>query len=128
VLIKNAEALERFAKVDTLIIDKTGTLTVGKPELVAVLPATGRDEMEVLRLAASLERGSEHPLAEAIVAGAIDRGVNLAKATDFEAVTGKGVTGVVDDKRVALGNAKLVQDLGLDALKRPTEGAMKARQ
>jgi Cu+-exporting ATPase len=115
VLIKNAEALERFAKVDTLIIDKTGTLTVGKPELVAVLPATGRDEMEVLRLAASLERGSEHPLAEAIVAGAIDRGVNLAKATDFEAVTGKGVTGVVDDKRVALGNAKLVQDLGLDA-------------
>jgi Cu+-exporting ATPase len=110
VLIKNAEALERFAKVDTLIIDKTGTLTVGKPELVAVLPATGRDEMEV-----SLERGSEHPLAEAIVAGAIDRGVNLAKATDFEAVTGKGVTGVVDDKRVALGNAKLVQDLGLDA-------------
>jgi Cu+-exporting ATPase len=93
VLIKNAEALERFAKVDTLIIDKTGTLTVGKPELVAVLPATGRDEMEVLRLAASLERGSEHPLAEAIVAGAIDRGVDLAKATDFEAVTGKGVTG-----------------------------------
>ncbi len=115
VLIKNAEALERFAKVDTLIIDKTGTLTVGKPELVAVLPTTGHDEIEVLRLAASLERGSEHPLAEAIVAGAIDRGVDLAKATDFEAVTGKGVTGVVDDKRVALGNARLLSDLGLDA-------------
>jgi Cu+-exporting ATPase len=115
VLIKNAEALERFAKVDTLIIDKTGTLTVGKPRLVAVLPGTGHDEMEVLRLAASLERGSEHPLAEAIVAGATDRGVELAKATDFEAVTGKGVKGVVDEKRVALGNAKLLADLGLDA-------------
>ncbi len=115
VLIKNAEALERFAKVDTLIIDKTGTLTVGKPRLVAVLPGAEHDEMEVLRLAASLERGSEHPLAEAIVAGAMDRGVELAKATDFEAVTGKGVKGVVDEKRVALGNAKLLADLGLDA-------------
>ena len=114
VLIKNAEALERFAKVDTLIVDKTGTLTVGKPKLVAVLPETGHDEAEVLRLAASLERGSEHPLAEAIVAGAEERGVDLAKADEFEAVTGKGVTGVVDGKRVALGNAKLVADLGLE--------------
>ncbi len=114
VLIKNAEALERFAKVDTLIVDKTGTLTVGKPKLVAVLPQPGHDETEVLRLAASLERGSEHPLAEAIVSGAEERGVEIAKAEDFEAVTGKGVIGVVDGRSVALGNAKLVADLGLD--------------
>jgi Cu+-exporting ATPase len=115
VLIKNAEALERFARVDTLMIDKTGTLTVGKPRLVAVLPEAGHDEAEVLRLAASLERGSEHPLAEAIVAGAEERGVKLAKAEDFEAVTGKGVKGVVDGRRVALGNARMVADLGIDA-------------
>ena len=114
VLIKNAESLERFAKVDTLIVDKTGTLTVGKPKLVAVLPQSGHDESEVLRLAASLERGSEHPLAEAIVSGAEDRGVELAKAEDFEAITGKGVKGIVDGKPVALGNAKLVADMGLD--------------
>ena len=114
VLIKNAEALERFAKVDTLIIDKTGTLTVGKPKLIAVLPEAGHDETEVLRLAASLERGSEHPLAEAIVAGAEARGIELSKTDDFEAVTGKGVKGIVDGKAVALGNAKLVADLGLD--------------
>ena len=114
VLIKNAEALERFAKVDTLIVDKTGTLTVGKPKLVAVLPEAGHDEAEVLRLAASLERGSEHPLAEAIIAGAEERGVAFVKAEDFEAVTGKGVKGVVDGKPVALGNAKLIADLGLD--------------
>ncbi len=114
VLIKNAEALERFAKVDTLIVDKTGTLTVGKPKLVAVLPEAGHNEAEVLRLAASLERGSEHPLAEAIVAGAEERGVALAKAEEFEALTGKGVKGVVDGKKVALGNAKLVADMDLD--------------
>ena len=114
VLIKNAEALERFAKVDTLIVDKTGTLTVGKPKLVAVLPEAGHDEQEILRLAASLERGSEHPLAEAIVTGAEERGVAFAKTDDFEAVTGKGVKGVVDGRAVALGNAKLVADLGLD--------------
>ena len=114
VLIKNAEALERFARVDTLIVDKTGTLTVGKPELVAVLPEEGFDESEVLRLAASLERGSEHPLAESIVAGATARGVALADATDFEAVTGKGVKGTVDGKRVALGNAKMMAELGLE--------------
>ena len=114
VLIKNAEALERFAKVDTLIVDKTGTLTVGKPKLVAVLPEAGHDEDEVLRLAASLERGSEHPLAEAIVTGAEERGVALAKAEEFEAFTGKGVKGVVDGKPVALGNTKLVAELGLD--------------
>lgn len=114
VLIKNAEALERFAKVDTLIVDKTGTLTVGKPKLVAVMPESGHDEAEVLRLAASLERGSEHPLAEAIVAGAEARGIELAKAEAFEALTGKGVKGVVDGKPVALGNVKLLAELGHD--------------
>jgi len=114
VLIKNAEALERFAKVDTLIVDKTGTLTVGKPKLVAVLPAAVHEEDEVLRLAASLERGSEHPLAEAIVSGAEERGVELAKADEFEAITGKGVKGVVDGQAVALGNAALLTELGLD--------------
>ena len=114
VLIKNAEALERFEKVDTLIVDKTGTLTKGEPQLVAILPVTGYDESTVLRLAATLERGSEHPLAEAIVRGAEDRGVALAEAADFEAVTGKGVKGTVDGKAVAIGNLKLVQDLGLE--------------
>jgi len=113
VLIKNAEALERFEKVDTLIVDKTGTLTEGKPKLVAVLPEAGHDEAEVLRLAASLERGSEHPLAEAIVRGAEERGVALTEATDFEAVTGKGVKGVVDGNAVALGNLALMTDMGL---------------
>ena len=115
VLIKNAEALERFEKVDTLIVDKTGTLTEGKPRLVAVLPETGYDEADVLRLAASLERGSEHPLAEAIVQGAEERGVKMANAEDFEAVTGKGVKGVVDGKTVALGNLAMIRDLGLEA-------------
>ena len=114
VLIKNAEALERFAKVDTLIVDKTGTLTEGKPKLVAVLPEAGHDEAEVLRLAASLERGSEHPLAEAIVKGAEARGVEMVNAEDFEAITGMGVKGVVDGKAVALGNAKMVAEMGLD--------------
>ncbi|MBO9444024.1 copper-translocating P-type ATPase [Phaeobacter italicus] len=114
VLIKNAEALERFEKVDTLIVDKTGTLTEGKPRLVTVLPEPGRDEAEVLRLAASLERGSEHPLAEAIVRGAEERGVDMAKARDFEAVIGKGVRGVVDGRAVALGNLALITDMGLE--------------
>jgi Cu+-exporting ATPase len=114
VLIKNAEALERFAKVDTLIVDKTGTLTVGKPKLIAVLPETGNDESELLRLAASLERGSEHPLAEAIVTGAEERGLVLSKVEDFEAIIGKGVQGKAEDKTVALGNAKLMADMGID--------------
>ncbi|MDH3264641.1 MAG: copper-translocating P-type ATPase, partial [Paracoccaceae bacterium] len=115
VLIKNAEALERFERVDTLIVDKTGTLTEGKPRLVAVLPEEGEGEAEVLRLAATLERGSEHPLAEAIVAGAVARGVTLGEAKDFEAVTGKGVTGTVEGRPVALGNLGLLDELGLDA-------------
>lgn len=115
VLIKNAEALERFEKVDTLMVDKTGTLTEGKPRLVAVLPQPGHDEGEVLRLAATLERGSEHPLAEAIVKGAQERGIALAEASDFEAITGKGVVGIVDGKKIMLGNLKLVTDHGIDA-------------
>ena len=115
VLIKNAEALERFEKIDTLIVDKTGTLTEGKPKLVAVLPEQGFEESEVLRIAASLERGSEHPLAEAIVNGAEERGIALAKAEDFEAVTGKGVKGTVDGRMVALGNKAMIEDLGLAA-------------
>ena len=115
VLIKNAEALERLEKVDVLMVDKTGTLTEGKPTLVAVLPETGFEENEVLRLAASLERGSEHPLAEAIVRGANDRGIALSKAEDFNAITGKGVTGLVDGRLVALGNAALLDQLGLNS-------------
>ena len=115
VLIKNAEALEAFERVDTLIVDKTGTLTVGKPLLAAVLPEAGHDEAEILRLAASLERGSEHPLAEAIVRGAEARGLTLANAEAFEAVTGMGVKGVVDGKAVALGNAKMLAQLGVEA-------------
>ncbi len=115
VLIKNAEALERFEKIDTLIVDKTGTLTEGKPRLVAVMPEAGFDEAEVLRLAASLERGSEHPLAEAIVRGAEDRGVAMDEASAFEAITGKGVKGTVGGKAVALGNIAMVRDLGLEA-------------
>ncbi len=114
VLIKDAAALETFAKVDTLIVDKTGTLTMGKPKLVAVLPEDGQDEAEVLRLAASLERGSEHPLAEAIVEGAEERGIAMVKAGDFEAITGMGVKGTVDGKAVALGNARMLKELGLD--------------
>ncbi|MSU90336.1 heavy metal translocating P-type ATPase [Rhodobacteraceae bacterium 2CG4] len=109
VLIKDAEALERMARVDTLVVDKTGTLTEGKPKLTDVVALGDASEDEVLRLAATLERGSEHPLAEAIVAGAKARGVALDKAADFEAVTGKGVTGRVGDRRVELGNAALMQ-------------------
>jgi Cu+-exporting ATPase len=114
VLIRNAEALERFEKVDTLIVDKTGTLTMGRPRLAEVVPQPGHSEDEVLRLAATLEKGSEHPLAEAIVDGAQERGLALGSAEAFEAVTGKGVKGRVDGRRVALGNLRLLQDLGID--------------
>ena len=113
VLIKNAEALERFEKVDTLIVDKTGTLTEGKPRVVAVEPEAGFDENRLLRLAASLERGSEHPLASAIVAAATERGLDLSDADDFDAPTGKGVRGTVDGAQVALGNLHLLRDLGV---------------
>ncbi|MCH2547381.1 MAG: copper-translocating P-type ATPase [Alphaproteobacteria bacterium] len=115
VLIKNAGALEILEKVDTLVVDKTGTLTEGKPALTHVVSAGDLSEDEVLRLAASLEQGSEHPLAEAIVRGAEGKGVKLAKANEFEAVTGKGVKGNVDRKKVALGNTKLLDDMGVDS-------------
>ena len=114
VLIKNAEALERFARVDTLIVDKTGTLTLGRPRLVAVLSRAGHDEAELLRLAASLERGSEHPLAEAIVAGAEERGIDLARAEAFEAIPGKGVKGRIEGRPILLGNAALLAEIGIE--------------
>ncbi len=115
VLVKNAEALELLENIDTLVVDKTGTLTLGKPKLIAVLPATGFSEEEVLRLSAALERGSEHPLAAAIVEGAGQRGLELPESGNFESHTGKGVTGTVDGHKVALGNAALMSGLGLDA-------------
>jgi len=121
VLIKNAEALEIMEKVDTLVVDKTGTLTEGKPKLVSAVAADGTDEATLLRLAASLERGSEHPLAAAIVAGAKARGLTLADAREFQSDTGKGVAGGVDGRRVALGNARMMAGLGVDA------GALAAR-
>ena len=114
VLIKNAEALELMEKIDTLVVDKTGTLTLGKPRLVSVEPAAGFDEADVLRLAAALERGSEHPLAAAIVEGAEDRGLDPPASKDFQSQTGKGVSGTVDSRKVALGNASLMKDLGLE--------------
>ncbi|TPI71363.1 heavy metal translocating P-type ATPase [Mesorhizobium sp. B3-1-3] len=113
VLIKEAAALERFASVDTLIVDKTGTLTEGKPRLTDVVAADGIDENELLGLAAALEKGSEHPLAEAIVEGAAARGLKLADAVDFQAITGKGVSGTVSGRKVALGNAAMMADLGV---------------
>lgn len=114
VLIKEAAALERFASVDTLIVDKTGTLTEGRPKLTDVVTANGFSEEELLALAAGLEKGSEHPLAEAIVDGAATRGVTVAEASAFEAVTGKGVSGSASGKTVALGNAAMMADLGVD--------------
>ena len=114
VLIKNAEALELMEKIDTLVIDKTGTLTLGKPKLLAVEAANGFEETDVLRLAAALERGSEHPLAAAVVEGASEGGIDLPASSDFESVTGKGVTGSVEGEQVALGNAALMIDLGID--------------
>ncbi|MGD8360250.1 MAG: heavy metal translocating P-type ATPase [Gemmatimonadota bacterium] len=113
VLFKNAEAIEVLEKVDTLVVDKTGTLTRGKPSLVDVVPSDGWEEAEVLRLAASLEQGSEHPLADAIVEGARDRGVALAPVDAFESITGKGVHGEIGGRRVALGNTGLMADLNV---------------
>ena len=113
VLIKNAEALETLEKVDTLVVDKTGTLTEGKPQLTAAEPVSGFERSDLLRLAASLEKGSEHPLAAAIVAGAEAAGLTPGDATDFASQTGKGVTGTVDSRDVALGNAALFDGLGV---------------
>jgi Cu+-exporting ATPase len=113
VLIKEAAALERFASVDTLIVDKTGTLTEGKPRLTDVVAVEG-SENELLTLAAGLEKGSEHPLAEAIVGGAGERGLAVGEASGFEAVTGKGVSGTLSGRKVALGNAAMMADLDVD--------------
>jgi len=114
VLFKNAEAIEVLRTVDTLVVDKTGTLTEGKPKLVSVVADASIDESTLLRLAASLERGSEHPLAAAIVKGAESRGLTLADAGRFESVTGKGVRGTVDGREVALGNRALLTSLGIE--------------
>lgn len=114
VLVKNAEALEVLAKVDTLVVDKTGTLTEGKPKLVSVVAASGSEEAKVLLFAAALERGSEHPLAAAIVSGAKERGMaTLPGTSDFESITGKGIKGVVNGEAVQLGNLKLMGDMGV---------------
>jgi Cu+-exporting ATPase len=115
VLIKNAEALEIMEKVDTLIVDKTGTLTEGKPRLVSVVTTPPWEESTVLLLAAALERGSEHPLADAIVLGAQSRGLKMPESRKFNSIPGKGVVGVVDDHDLALGNFRLFQELGIDA-------------
>jgi P-type Cu+ transporter len=114
VLIRHAEALERLEKVDTVVVDKTGTLTVGKPTVVAVKPAPEVGEETLLRFAASLERQSEHPLAAAMVRAAADRNLTLAKVEGFESVSGKGVTGTIDGRKVALGNRALMQAVGID--------------
>ncbi len=123
VLFKNAEAIEIMKKVDTLVVDKTGTLTVGKPKLTSVLPAEGWDAKSVLHYAASLEQGSEHPLAAAIIAGAQAEGAAVTHAESFLSVTGKGVTGRVNGHAVGLGNLKLLMDLniGFDAFSEPAE-------
>jgi len=114
VLVKNAEALELMEKIDTLIVDKTGTLTLGKPKLVEARPVDGFDKDQVLRLAAALEKGSEHPLAAAIVEGAQDLGLAIPDAQDFASHTGKGVTGTVEGRKVALGNKVLMEEIGAD--------------
>ena len=114
VLIKNAEALERFERVDTLILDKTGTLTEGRPSVTAMVIAKGFDETDVLRLSASLERGSEHPLADAIVQAAKDRHLPLSEAVDFDSPVGRGVRGVVEGRQVALGNTRYLGELSID--------------
>jgi Cu+-exporting ATPase len=113
VLIKNAEALERMEKVDTLVVDKTGTLTEGKPKVVAVIAAQGLDEKEVLRMAAGIERASEHPLARAIVDAAGERGIAVPEVTGFDSPTGKGVVGTVEGRRIVLGNANFLAESGI---------------
>ncbi|MEN8250713.1 MAG: copper-translocating P-type ATPase [Bacteroidota bacterium] len=114
VLIKNAEALETLEKVDVLVVDKTGTLTEGKPKLVSVISSPGFKENEILALAASLERASEHPLAEAIVKGTEEKGISLVTTESFKSITGKGVTGTVNGHKVALGNMKLLKSLSIE--------------
>ena len=114
VLIKNAEALERMEKIDTLVVDKTGTLTEGKPKVVSIAASAGFQEDDLLRLAASVERASEHPLADAIVRAAKERDLALANVEEFDSPTGKGVTGKIDGKNVLLGNVGYLQSLGVE--------------
>lgn len=114
VLIKNAEALERMEKVDTLVVDKTGTLTEGRPKLTRIVTAEGFAEDDILALAAALESGSEHPLANAIIMAAKEKNLTLAAVSDFDAPTGKGVMGTINGKRVAIGNARLLKELGAE--------------
>ena len=113
VLIKNAEALERFEKIDTLVVDKTGTLTEGKPRVVAVIPAQDFDEETILSLGASFEQASEHPLAAAVVAAATARGIKIDAVSEFRSATGKGVSGKIGQRQVAVGNAGLLKALGV---------------
>ena len=114
VLIKNAEALERFEKLDTLVVDKTGTLTEGRPAVTAIYPVAGVDEAELLRLAASLERGSEHPLGDAILRAATDRNITLSEAGEFDSPVGRGVLGKVDSRRIAIGSRSFISEQGAD--------------
>jgi len=122
VLIKNAEALEWMEKVNTLVVDKTGTLTEGKPKVVAIIPVKGFEESEILRLAASVERASEHPLADAIVRAAKERHLDLGKVEEFDSPTGKGATGKVDGKTIVLGNAKFLASLGVETRSLDADG------
>jgi len=130
ILIRNAEALEIFEKVDTLVVDKTGTLTEGKPRLTAVVPAEDFDETQLLQSVASLEKASEHPLAAAIIAGAKEKNIELVTVTEFQSVTGKGVTGNLQGKRIGVGNAALMQNLGAssEALQERAESLRKEGQ
>ena len=114
VLIKNAEALERLEKVDTLVVDKTGTLTEGKPKVISIVPSVCFDEAEILMLAASVERSSEHPLADAIVRAAKERNLKLADVEEFDSPTGKGITGKVDGRMIMLGNANFLKSAGIE--------------
>ena len=114
ILVRDAEALERLESIDTIVIDKTGTLTEGKPSLVAITPVDGGDDATLLQLAASVERASEHPLAQAIVASARQRGIALKDVADFASPSGKGASGLIDGQRVALGNAMLMSEIGID--------------
>src|SRR3546814_10338542 len=114
VLIKNAEALEHMEKVDTLVVDKTGTLTEGKPAVTRIIAVDGYEETELLRIAAGVERASEHPLALAIVEAAMGRNIDIPSVSDFDSPTGKGALGVVEDRRVTLGNARFLAESGVD--------------
>ncbi len=121
VLIKNAEALERMERIDTLVVDKTGTLTEGKPRVVAVVPVEGMNETELLHLAASVEKASEHPLARAIMDAAAERKIAPAEVTDFDAPTGKGAIGTVDHRKIVVGNARFLGEIGISVMALETQ-------